>query len=109
MRAKAKNFVRKVFRNITEFCHTQEPRQNVYLCTNILIYDLELQELEDKIEEQWEERPRKDDLLYVDRDSVKDNGLIHYLLQKEVAELGVYAVTVFRLNCKGRSKTAAGV
>ena len=49
MRAKAKNFSRKDFRNITEFCHTQEPRQNVYLCTNILIYDSELNELEDII------------------------------------------------------------
>ena len=49
MRAKAKNFLRKDFRNITEFCHTQEPRQNVYLCTNILIYDSELKELEDII------------------------------------------------------------
>jgi len=47
MRAKAKNFLRKDFRNISEFCHTQEPRQNVYLCTNILIYDSELKELED--------------------------------------------------------------
>ena len=49
MRAKAENFLRKDFRNITEFCHTQEPRQNVYLCTNILIYDSELKELEDII------------------------------------------------------------
>ncbi len=49
MRAKAKNFLRKDFRKITEFCHTQEPRQNVYLCTNILIYDSELKELEDII------------------------------------------------------------
>ena len=49
MRATAKNFLRKDFRNITDFCHTQEPRQNVYLCTNILIYDSELNELEDII------------------------------------------------------------
>ncbi len=49
MRAKAKNFLRNDFRNITEFCHTQEPTQKVYLCTNILIYDLELKELEDII------------------------------------------------------------
>lgn len=55
-------------------------------------------ELEEKIEKQWEDRPREEDLPYVDRDSVRDNGLIHYLLRKEVAEPGVYAVTGFRLN-----------
>ena len=49
MRAKAKNFERGNLKNIADFCHNQEPRQNIYLCTNILIYDSELQELEDII------------------------------------------------------------
>ncbi len=49
MRAKARNFKRKALKKVVEFCHNQEPRQKAYLCTNILIYDSELQELRDLI------------------------------------------------------------
>ena len=51
MRAKAKNFERKELRKIAEFCHNQNPTIRAYLTTNILIYDSELQELEDLISE----------------------------------------------------------
>ncbi|MHA1489160.1 MAG: peptidase U32 family protein [Promethearchaeota archaeon] len=46
MRAKAKNFKRKDLRNIVEFCRNQNPKIRTYLCSNILIYDSELQDLE---------------------------------------------------------------
>ncbi|TFG22895.1 MAG: U32 family peptidase [Promethearchaeota archaeon] len=49
MRKKARNFESKDLKKITDFCHHQNPRQKVYLCTNILIYDSELQKLEDLI------------------------------------------------------------
>ncbi len=49
MRGKAINFNREELKKIADYCHNQEPRQNVYLCTNILIYDSELQELEELI------------------------------------------------------------
>ena len=49
MRAKAKNFDIKDLRKIAEFCHNQNPTMRAYLTTNILIYDSELQDLEDLI------------------------------------------------------------
>jgi len=49
MRAKADNFKRDNLIKVTEFCHEQEPRMNAYLCTNILIYNNELDDLEDLI------------------------------------------------------------
>ena len=49
MRKNARNFESNDLKQIAEFCHNQYPRQNVYLCTNILIYDSELKELEDLI------------------------------------------------------------
>ena len=49
MRAKAKNFDRKDFKQIVDFCHSQEPPIRAYLATNILIYDSELQDLENLI------------------------------------------------------------
>ncbi|MFX1409580.1 MAG: peptidase U32 family protein [Promethearchaeota archaeon] len=51
MRAKAKNFDRKDLKKIAEFCHSQNPPMKVYLTTNILIYDTELQDLENLISE----------------------------------------------------------
>ena len=51
MRAKADNFKREDLIEISEFCHKQEPRMNAYLCTNILIYNNELQDLEELISE----------------------------------------------------------
>ncbi len=49
MRAKAKNFKRIDLKAIAEYCHDQQPKMNAYLCTNILIYDSELRDLEDLI------------------------------------------------------------
>lgn len=49
MRTKAKNFRRVDLRKITEFCHNQNPPMKAYLTTNILIYDSELQDLENLI------------------------------------------------------------
>ena len=46
MRQKAKNFERKELRNISEYCHSQNPPIKAYLTTNILVYDRELQDLE---------------------------------------------------------------
>ena len=51
MRAKAKNFKQKELFEISEYCHNSKPRMNAYLCTNILIYDSELQDLENLISE----------------------------------------------------------
>ncbi len=51
MRAKAKNFKRIDLKKIVEFCHNQNPPMNVYLTTNILVYDSELQDLEILISE----------------------------------------------------------
>lgn len=51
MRAKAKNFERNELSKIAEFCHTQNPTIRAYLTTNILIYDSELQDLENLISE----------------------------------------------------------
>ena len=51
MRAKAKNFKRIDLKKIVEFCHNQNPPMNVYLTTNILVYDSELQDLENLISE----------------------------------------------------------
>ena len=51
MRAKAKNFKRIDLKKIVEFCHSQNPPMNVYLTTNILVYDSELQDLENLISE----------------------------------------------------------
>ncbi|MFX1315785.1 MAG: peptidase U32 family protein [Promethearchaeota archaeon] len=51
MRAKAKNFDRKDLKKVTEFCHSQNPPMKAYLTTNILVYDTELQDLENLISE----------------------------------------------------------
>ncbi len=49
MRIKAMNFERSEVKKVVEFCHEQVPRINAYLCTNILVYDSELRDLEDLI------------------------------------------------------------
>ncbi len=46
MRAKAVNFKREDLKKVVEFCHDQEPELRAYLCTNILIYDLEINDLD---------------------------------------------------------------
>jgi putative protease len=51
MRAKAKNFDKKDLKQIVEFCHNQNPSMKAYLCTNILIYDSELKDLENLLSE----------------------------------------------------------
>ncbi|MBN1216235.1 MAG: U32 family peptidase [Candidatus Lokiarchaeota archaeon] len=51
MRLKAKNFKRSDIYNITEYCHVQEPKIKAYLCTNIIIYNSELDDLEKLIGE----------------------------------------------------------
>jgi putative protease len=49
MRIRAKNFKQNDLGSIVEFCHNQESPIKTYLTTNILIYDSELQDLEDLI------------------------------------------------------------
>jgi putative protease len=49
MRQRAKNFKREDLNKVTEFCHNQNPPLKAYLTTNILIYDKELQDLENLI------------------------------------------------------------
>ena len=49
MRRKAKNFDQKDLKRIVDFCQSQDPPLRTYLTTNILIYDAELQELENLI------------------------------------------------------------
>ena len=49
MRRKAKNFDQKDLKRIVDFCQSREPPLRTYLTTNILIYDAELQELENLI------------------------------------------------------------
>lgn len=51
MRLNAQNFKREELRKIVEYCHSQEPPVKAYLCTNILIYNSELQELRNIIRE----------------------------------------------------------
>ncbi|MHA2181152.1 MAG: peptidase U32 family protein [Promethearchaeota archaeon] len=51
MRTKAKNFDRKDLTSIVNFCNNQDPPMKTYLTTNILIYDSELQDLENLISE----------------------------------------------------------
>ena len=51
MRAKAKNFNRSDLKDIVEYCHNLNPQMKIYLCTNILIYDSELRDLENLISE----------------------------------------------------------
>ena len=46
MRARAINFELNDLAKIASFCHDQSPRMNAYLCTNILIYDSELADLD---------------------------------------------------------------
>ncbi len=46
MRAKAKNFKREEIGNVVKFCHKLKPPLKAYLTTNILIYDNELEDLE---------------------------------------------------------------
>ncbi|MFW9827921.1 MAG: peptidase U32 family protein [Candidatus Thorarchaeota archaeon] len=49
MRIKADNFDRKDLNKIVEFCHSQKPIINTYLTTNILIYDKELEDIENLV------------------------------------------------------------
>jgi putative protease len=49
MRAKAKNFERDEISNVVRFCHKLKPPIKAYLTTNILIYDNELEDLENLI------------------------------------------------------------
>jgi putative protease len=49
MRAKAKNFDRDEIGNVARFCHKLKPPIKAYLTTNILIYDNELEDLENLI------------------------------------------------------------
>ena len=49
MRQKAKNFNRSELEDIVNFCHRSDPPIKAYLATNILIYDTELQDLEQLI------------------------------------------------------------
>jgi len=49
MRAKAKNFNRAEIGSVVNFCHKQKPPIKAYLTTNILIYDNELEDLENLI------------------------------------------------------------
>ncbi|MFW9942852.1 MAG: peptidase U32 family protein [Candidatus Thorarchaeota archaeon] len=51
MRIKAKNFEKSELKKIAEFCHSQESPVKTYLTTNILVYDSELQDLENLISE----------------------------------------------------------
>ena len=51
MRQKAKNFNRSELKDIIDFCHNSDPPIKAYLATNILIYDSELQDLEQLISE----------------------------------------------------------
>ncbi|MFO8017310.1 MAG: peptidase U32 family protein [Promethearchaeia archaeon] len=46
MRANAQNFQKEDLPEIVEICHDHEPPIQTYLCTNILIYESELQSLE---------------------------------------------------------------
>lgn len=49
MRMKAKNFEREDLNKVAEYCHQLNPPIKAYLTTNILIYDSELQDLENLI------------------------------------------------------------
>ena len=51
MRIKAKNFEREDLKRVVDICHNQDPPIRTYLTTNILIYDAELQDLENLISE----------------------------------------------------------
>ena len=51
MRIKAKNFEQNDLNKIVDFCHNQESPIKTYLTTNIIIYDSELQDLENLISE----------------------------------------------------------
>lgn len=50
MRQKAENFLLEDIKDIVDFCHTRGRPIKAYLTTNILIYDSELQELENILE-----------------------------------------------------------
>ncbi|TXT58642.1 MAG: putative enzyme [Promethearchaeota archaeon] len=47
MRKKAHNFRKEELSNIVTYCHTRTPPMKAYLCTNILIYNSELEEIEE--------------------------------------------------------------
>ena len=51
MRIKAKNFEQNDLNKIVDFCHNHESPIKTYLTTNIIIYDSELQDLENLISE----------------------------------------------------------
>lgn len=49
MRAQALNFERAQLSDVVEYCHTSKTPMKAYLCTNILVYDSELSDIEDLI------------------------------------------------------------
>jgi putative protease len=51
MRKKAQNFTQEDLEKVVKFCHSQDPPISAYLCTNILIYNKELNELENLFQE----------------------------------------------------------
>lgn len=51
MRKNAQNFTQEDLEKVVKFCHSQDHPMNVYLCTNILIYNKELNELENILQE----------------------------------------------------------
>lgn len=51
MRASAKNFLREDLKDVIDYCHSRNPPIKVYLTTNILIYDSELQDLENLLDQ----------------------------------------------------------
>ncbi len=51
MRLKAENFKYNDLHKLVEYCHSQDPIIKTYLCTNILIYNSELKDLENLIRE----------------------------------------------------------
>lgn len=51
MRKNAQNFQREELEKVVSFCHSQDPPMKAYLCTNILIYNKELKNLEDLLQE----------------------------------------------------------
>ena len=46
MRMNAKNFKRENLKELVDYCNNHNPEMKVYLCTNILIYDNELDDLD---------------------------------------------------------------
>jgi len=63
MRANAKNFKANELRQIVDFCRNSDPPMKAYLCTNIIIYDNELDDL--------------DSLLWMAKDAEIDAVIVH--------------------------------